>query len=352
MKLQHYALMACLTVGALGAGGTAAFELDQRRHLSIVGSSTAFPIISAVAERFAHGTSNLSPAVEATGTGGGFKLFCAGIGLQTPDLSMASRRMKPSERARCSENGVTDIVELKIGYDGIVLANAAQAPQFVLTQRDIYLALARQVPDPAQPAQLIDNPYHNWQQINPNLPDQEIMVYGPPPTSGTRDKLVELLFEPNCHGNPALQAVYARDADAFRQLCNGLREDGAYIEAGENDSRLVRKLVAEPKALGIFGYNFVERNRGRLHAASIDGVGAEFAAIESGDYPVSRPLFLYIKRAHQRAVVGLQPFLNALIADNASGDEGYLTEKGLIPLRPDERAQWYASAQLSPVADD
>ena len=322
--------MICLGVGANGI----AADLSQRRHILIVGSSTAYPIIAAAAERISRQSDMITPVVEATGTGGGIKLFCNGIGLDTPDFAMASRPMKGSERAACAGNHVEDIREIKIGYDGIVIANSRDAPRFMLSSDDLYRALAREVPSPSQPERLIANPYRSWREVNPDLPDLPIRILGPPPTSGTRDILAERLLQSVCLESAALRAMFDTDRAEFRQHCHALREDGAFVNAGENDARLVRKLIGDPDALGIFGYNFLDRNRDRLQAASIDGIDPEFELIESGTYPLSRPLFLYLKQQHARVVRGLESFVEDLVSVEVSGPEGYLVDQGLIPLPP------------------
>jgi phosphate transport system substrate-binding protein len=312
---------------------TAAFaELEPRKHVHIVGSSTAYPIIAAAAEHFGRHREHPTPVVESTGTGGGIKLFCAGLGLHTPDITMASRSMKASERSACEKHSVTDIREIKIGFDGIVIASNRHAPAFNLSRRDIYLALARWVPSPERPGALVTNPYRTWQQIDPRLPDQKIRVYGPPPTSGTRDILVERLLTGACLDEPTMRELFQNDPNDFNQQCHALREDGAFINAGENDARLVRKLINDPDALGIFGFNFLDRNRDQLQAASIDGTQPSFETIESGVYPLSRPLYLYVKPRHGRIVAGLSEFVESIIDEGSLGPEGRLTEQGLIPL--------------------
>ena len=332
-KLLLATCMICLGVGANGI----AADLSQRQHILIVGSSTAYPIIAAAAERISRQSDMITPVVEATGTGGGIKLFCNGIGLDTPDIAMASRPMKDSERAACAGNHVEDIREIKIGYDGIVIANSRDAPRFMLSSDDLYRALAREVPSPSQPERLIANPYRSWREVNPDLPDLPIRILGPPPTSGTRDILAERLLQSVCLESAALRAMFDTDRAEFKQHCHALREDGAFVNAGENDARLVRKLIGDPDALGIFGYNFLDRNRDRLQAASIDGIDPEFELIESGTYPLSRPLFLYLKQQHARVVRGLESFVEALVSVEVSGPEGYLVDQGLIPLPPAER---------------
>lgn len=334
--LPIWSLICLLTLCSTAANSV---ELAQRNHILIVGSSTAYPIITAAAERISRNANFSAPVVESTGTGGGIKLFCAGIGLSTPDIAMASRSMKQSERATCTKNHVNDVREIKIGYDGIVIANTKTAPKFELTKRDLYLALAREVPSPTKPDELIANPYQTWKQVNPKLPDQRIRVFGPPPTSGTRDILAERLLGVACASIPALKQLQNTDADAFHQHCQALREDGAFVNAGENDARLVRKLFNDPEALGIFGYNFLDRNRDRLQAATIDGVKPDFDLIETGVYPLSRPLFLYVKPQHQQVVRHLDDFVDALLSPAIIGPDGALVEQGLIPLTPADLQQ-------------
>jgi len=325
-------IMLTLTVGF-------AANLSPRKHVHIVGSSTAYPIIAAAAEHFGRHHGYTTPVVESTGTGGGIKLFCAGIGLLTPDIAMASRSMKPSERNTCKRHDVTDVREIKIGFDGIVIANSRQAPQLHLSRRDIYLALARWVPSPDRPGTLVANPYRTWQQINPDLPNQKIRVYGPPPTSGTRDILVERLMTSACLDEPEMRALLEQDPSSFNQQCHALREDGPFINAGENDARLVRKLVNDRDALGIFGFNFLDRNREILQAASIDSTSPSFESIESGLYPLSRPLYLYIKPRHARIVAGLNQFVDSIIEESSTGPEGRLIDQGLIALPHNQMTQ-------------
>ena len=315
-----------------------ALDLGLRQHIFIVGSSTAYPIVSAAAERVARDNAGVTPVVESTGTGGGLKLFCSGAGLETPDIAMASRRMKDSERETCARNQVNDVREIKIGYDGIVVANAKGSAEFRLGKIDIYRALARELPAQGEEPGFMPNPYRTWREVNPALPDMPILVFGPPPTSGTRDILVERLLEDGCMEDPRMRALHDADPGAFVRHCQSLREDGAFVDAGENDARMVRKLLAAPEALGILGYNFLDRNRDRLQAATIDGVKPEFELIESGVYPLSRPLFIYVKPQHSRLVPGLDDFIAQLLSPRMSGPDGWLIEQGLIPLTAADRA--------------
>jgi phosphate transport system substrate-binding protein len=322
--------------------------LPERRHILIVGSSTTYPIITAAAERIGRELAMQTPVVESTGTGGGIKFFCSGEGLETPDIVMASRRMKPSERDNCLRNKVFDVREIRLGYDGIVFASNKKAPLFALTQRQLYLALAREVPAPDDSGRLVSNPHGTWKSISDSLPDLPIRVLGPPPTSGTRDALVERVLQPACSRVPALMAIRARSPEEFVTRCHALREDGPYVDSGENDARLVRKLIDDDGALAVLGYNFLDRNRDRLKAATIDDVPATFQTIESGVYPLTRPLYLYVKPRHARLVEGLQGFIDSLLSERISGAEGFLEDKGLIPL---ERGSAQVTGQVSPPAE-
>jgi phosphate transport system substrate-binding protein len=318
---------------ALLSASTAAAQ-PARDYISIVGSSTVYPFATVVAEQFGRTSNFKTPTIESTGSGGGFKLFCAGVGVQYPDITNASRRIKESEVRNCAANGIEDIVEVKIGYDGIVVANDKEAPEFALQTSEIFLALAKQVPDPAMPSRLIANPYRRWSEIDESLPDVEIEVLGPPPTSGTRDAFLELVMEPGCSAFPAIAAL---DGDAFTAACHTIREDGVYVEAGENDNLIVQKLQANPYALGIFGYSFLDQNSDKVHGSKIAGVAPTFDSIADGSYPVSRPLYFYLKSAHVGFVPGLEEFLAEFTSDAAWGDFGYLSDKGLIPLPEEER---------------
>jgi phosphate transport system substrate-binding protein len=307
-------------------------------QIRIVGSSTVFPFAAAVAERFGKSTGFATPVVESTGTGGGFKLFCSGADDNAPDISNASRAIKSSEIEACAANGITEIVEIKIGYDGIVIANSRQAEPLELTLRDVYLALARDVPDAA--GGTMPNPYLTWRDVNPDLPDRRIEVMGPPPTSGTRDAFVELAMAGGCTTFDSIAALKKQDKSAFKTLCYTLREDGAFIEAGENDNLMVQKLRANPDALAIFGFSFLDQNTDTIQSSTIDGVAPEFDLIANGDYPVSRSLYIYVKKSRIGQVEGLAEYLAEFTSERAWGPEGYLADKGLIPMSEAERAEW------------
>ncbi len=343
-KLTSLALLA-----ALGLNSPA--NAAMRNHIDIVGSSTVYPFTTVVAETFSKKTGYRTPKVEATGSGGGMKLFCAGTGTNTPDIANASRRIKKSEFTICQANGVKDIIEVPIGFDGIAIANAKNGPAFDLSKRDIFMALAKKVPA-EQPGQLIDNPYTNWKQINPNLPDIRIEVLGPPPTSGTRDAFVELAMEGGCQTVPWIKqlkdnAKAAKKAgdkakaaslkSRYKTICHSIREDGAYIEVGENDNLIVEKLGKNPNVLGVFGFSFLDQNSDKVKGAKIDGMEVGFDNIADGTYPISRPLFFYVKKNHIGKIPGLQEFIIEFTSDDAWGEDGYLTDKGLIPLSPAER---------------
>jgi len=307
-----------------------------RDYVYMVGSSTVFPFTTVVAERFGRNTDYRTPKVESTGTGGGFKLFCDGIGVDHPDITSASRRIKRSELESCAAAGVSDIVEIRIGYDGIVFANALAAPEFELSLRHIYLALARRVPGPVA-GELIDNPYRRWSAIDPALPDQRIEILGPPPTSGTRDEIVEHAMQGGCDTFPWIQGLAAVDPDRYRAICHTVREDGVFIETGENDNLIVQKLEANPRAVGIFGFSFLDQNLSRVKGALIEGVAPTFDSIAGQRYAISRPLYLYVKKAHVDVIPGLRGFLAELSSERAWGDEGYLSQRGLITMPARER---------------
>jgi len=307
-----------------------------RDTISIVGSSTVYPFATVVAERFGR-TGNATPKIESTGSGGGMKLFCQGVGTQHPDITNASRRMKKSEFELCQSNGVKDITEVKIGYDGIVIANSVKGEHIDLALRDIFLALAKDVPNPDGSEELVANPYKTWKEVNPALPNVKIEVLGPPPTSGTRDAFNELAIEGGCKTFPWLKAIKDEDKSKYKAICRSVREDGAYVEAGENDNLIVQKLEKNPAAYGVFGYSFLDQNRGVVQAANVGGVEPTFDAIGSGDYPVSRSLFFYVKKAHVGVVPGIEGYVKEFTSEKAWGDQGYLGEKGLIPLGDDLR---------------
>jgi phosphate transport system substrate-binding protein len=309
-----------------------ATSAQARDQIRIVGSSTVFPFSTAVAEAF--GRSGFkTPVVESTGTGGGLQLFCAGDGIDTPDVANASRRIKPTELELCVKNGVKEIVEVKIGYDGIVLANSKKHARFALSKEQIFRALAKQVPIDGK---LAPNPYKLWSDIDPSLPKDKIQVLGPPPTSGTRDAFAELALEGGAEAFPMLKDLKAKDEKAFKEVAHAIREDGVYVEAGENDNLIVQKIEASPSAIGVFGYSFLEENGDKIQGSLIGGVAPTFENIASGKYGISRSLYFYVKKSHIGQVPGLKEYIAEFTSERAAGGEGYLADKGLIPLTDKE----------------
>ena len=320
-----------------GIGGTVVAQ-SGRDFVYVVGSSTVYPFSTVVAERFGRSTEFKTPKIESTGSGGGLKLFCDGVGVDYPDVANSSRAIKQSEVDTCAENGVAGIIEVKIGYDGIVMANAIDAPAVSLSRAEIFRALAKEVPG-EKDGELIENPYQTWADVNPDLPATRIEVLGPPPTSGTRDAFVELAMEGGCKTVPWIKALKDTDKNRYKAICHTIREDGAFVEAGENDNLIVQKLEANPDAFGIFGFSFLDQNAEKVKGAAVDGVKPTFDAIADGNYPVSRPLFFYVKKAHVDVIPGLRGFLREFTSERAWGDEGYLSERGLIPMPDDERRE-------------
>ncbi len=317
-----------LAVSATVAAAVTATAASARDQIRIVGSSTVFPFSTAVAEQFGRTTDFQTPVVESTGSGGGLKLFCAGVGTAHPDITNASRRMKKTEFALCSENGVTEVTEAVVGYDGIVVANAKAGPDFSITREHLVTALAENGPRPV-----------SWDEVDPSLPAIRIEVLGPPPSSGTRDAFEELVMEEGCEGTDMVD-------------CDGVsvRSDGAWVDAGENDNLIVSKLEANPNALGVFGFSFLDQNADAIKGANVDGVEPTFENIASGDYPVSRSLFFYIKNAHVGVIPGIAGYAGEFMSEEAAGEEGYLVDKGLIPLPADMFAKVSANVNgLTPM---
>lgn len=300
-----------------------------REEIRVVGSSTVFPFAAAAAEQFGRQGKFRTPIVESTGTGGGFKMFCGGIGEQYPDLSDASRTIKPSEEAQCVKNGVGHVTEIALGYDGIVMASSTKTDiAYPLSRKILFLALARKVPVGGK---LADNPYTRWRQLDTALPDIPIHVYGRPPSSGTRDAFSELVMDVGCDQVPEMKTLIP-DPETRKKQCAQMREDGAYIEAGDDNNLIVQKLSANPEALGLFGYSFLESNAALVRAHPIEGVMPTEEAIVARRYPIARKLYIYVKDAHIGKVPGLHEFVRELTSDTASGPDGYLTMKGLLPL--------------------
>ena len=319
-----------------------------RDQIRVVGSSTVYPFATVVAEQFGKGGKFKTPIVESTGTGGGLKLFCAGAGDDTPDIANASRRIKASELEQCTKAGVQPITEVKIGYDGIVLGHSKKTAGMNLTRRHLFLALAKDVPGAG--GKLVPNPHKTWKDVDAALPARKIEVLGPPPTSGTRDAFNELAIEAGCKTFPELAAREASDNAGFKKTCLSIREDGAYVEAGENDNLIVQKLVANPNAVGVFGYSFLSQNTDVIDSEQVEGMAPEFDNILSGKYPLSRPLYFYVKDGHATTVSGLREFVNEFASEKAVGEFGYLVDKGLIPAPKAERDRFRAAAAgLTPL---
>ncbi len=332
-----------LTLGVTLLATTAlAGEALARDQIRIVGSSTVYPFATVVAENFGRDTEFPTPVIESTGSGGGLKLFCQGVGDEHPDITNSSRRIKASEVELCATNGVAGVHEVIVGFDGIVLANAMGAAELDLTREQLWEALAKDI---VVDGEVVPNPHTNWSDIDPSLPDAQIEVLGPPPTSGTRDAFVELVMEEGCSG-----AVDGLDEETAETVCATMREDGAFVEAGENDNLIVQKLEANPAALGIFGFSFLDQNRDVVQGSLIEGVEPTFDSIADGDYPVSRSLYFYVKTAHVGLIPGLQEYVMEFVSDGATGEDGYLADRGLIPLPEDRHeAQKEAAATMEPT---
>ena len=321
MKIKIFALSLAATILTIGAA-------EARDQIRIVGSSTVFPFSTAVAEAFGKKSSFKTPVVESTGTGGGMKLFCAGIGSRHPDITNASRRIKSSEFKKCTVAGIR-ITEVKVGFDGIVIANAKSSPVMTVTKAQIFIALAKKVPVNGK---LVDNPYQKWNDIDASLPNKKIEVLGPPPTSGTRDAFVEIAMEGGCK-----KVKGAKELGLKKKKCHAIREDGAWIDAGENDNLIVQKLEANPDAFGVFGFSFLDQNTDKLQGALVDGNEPTFKNIADGKYGVSRSLYFYVKQNHVGVIPGIKEFVGEFTDEDSWGPDGYLVDKGLIPLPDDQR---------------
>ncbi|MEM6947725.1 MAG: substrate-binding domain-containing protein [Pseudomonadota bacterium] len=345
---RHRRITAILAfcIAACGDSGLSEFNgapvppppaLGQEERIRIVGSSTVAPFSTTVAEQFGASTRFATPIVETTGTGGGFKAFCTGIGPQTPSISNASRRVKPSELALCGQAGVTELVEVQIGFDGIVLATGKDGPDLDLTKEQIWRALAAEIPDGQGGWKANDT--DRWSDLSPALPDLAIRVSGPPPTSGTRDAFVEIAMELGAEAVPEMAALAQSDPDAFHRRATTVRMDGAWVDSGENDTAIIQILINNPTIVGVLGFSSADQNGDRVKAAQISGVTPTFEAIASGEYKISRSMYFYVKAQNVGLVPGLTAYIAAFTNDDAWGPEGYLAEKGLIPLPQAERAR-------------
>jgi phosphate transport system substrate-binding protein len=343
-------------VSAIALVGLAACGDDQKAGapagtsgILAVGSSTVFPFASRVAENFSRTSGGAAPRVESLGTGGGIQRFCEGVGRGTPDIANASRPMKKSEFELCQKNGVTDIVEIKIGYDGIVIATARNGESMNFRLQDLYLGLAKDVPGPG--GAFVANPATTWNQVNPALPAQRIQAYGPPPTSGTRDAFLELGMAPGAELIPALKTVKDADGDRFEALAHTLREDNAWIDSGENDNAIVQTLTRTPGSLGVFGFSFLEQNMDTVKPQTINGVAPSADTIADGTYPLARSLYIYVKKQHVDVTPGLKEFVTEFMSEASAGRGGYLQDRGLVPLPAEElAAQRAAIAEMRPMA--
>ncbi|WP_374763792.1 substrate-binding domain-containing protein [Yunchengibacter salinarum] len=349
------ALMAAMLTGLVFGAES---EAQSRNQMRITGSSSVFPFSTLVAEEFGRSTRFRAPIVESIGSGGGLQQFCQGLGANTPDIANASRRIKQSEVDLCASNGVRDIVEIRFGYDGIVLANTKAGDAFRLSLREIYLALAKSVParlagtksTPTGDAAFMENPFDNWTDINPDLPDQEIIILGPPPTSGTRDAFNERAMEAGCNMIPEIRALEHDQPGRHKQLCRAYREDGRYVESGENDNLIVQKIQADPDAIGIFAFSFLDQNSDILQPIGVRNKAGEpiyptFANIGEGRYPIFRSLFFYVKAAHAQVIPGVKPFLLEFTRERTWGPFGYLVDRGLIPLSEKDRKLYRLTAR-------
>lgn len=328
-----------LAMAGLSVAGLAHAD-GGRDYVALVGSSTVFPFASAVAEHFGKANPKFkTPKVESTGTGGGIKLFCGGVGVQFPDIANASRRIKASELDACTANGVKDVVEVKVGYDGITIATKKGAPAFKLSRKDLYLALAKQVPDPKEPATVIANPYKTWSQVNKSLPNLPIQMFGPAPNHGTRDAFAELVMTNGCESFDSLKAMKEEDEKRFQKVCTQIREDGVWTDVSEDYALVLGKLQSNPNAVAVFTFSYLDQNGDKISAATIEGKTPTFESIADGSYPVSRPLFIYVKKAHVGVIPGIKEFVAEFLSDKAMGADGYLSDRGLITMRAAELAK-------------
>ena len=320
-------------------------SMQARDQLYVVGSSTVYPFATVVAENFGQKSGMKVPKIESTGSGGGMKLFCKGLGTQHPDITNASRRVKKKEFKKCQKNGI-DFVEVKVGYDGIVIANSKKSPVMALTKKQIFLALGKDVPEGnKEGGKLIPNPNKKWSDVDPSLPNIAIEVLGPPPTSGTRDAFQELAIEGGCKAFPELKAIKKQDKKKYKSICRAVREDGPFIEAGENDNLIVQKLVENPNAFGVFGFSFLLENADKIQGSTVNGAAPTMAAIADKSYGISRPLYFYVKSAHLDVIPGMREYVAEFTAPDTWGPGGYLEERGMIPMPDEERAKFGADAK-------
>lgn len=327
---RNFLVASAASLALMAAAGAA--NAQSRDQIRIVGSSTVFPYTQAVAEEFAN-MGNSAPVLESTGTGGGMQIFCGGVGVDHPDITGASRAMTENEYGTCIANGVDNITEVLIGYDGLSISHSVNGPELDLSEAQIFQALAAEV---EVDGEIVANPHRNWSDIDPSLPETAITVFGPPPTSGTRDAFVELVMHDGCE---AFAAIEALEGDRKDEVCSRMRTDGPFVEAGENDNLIVQRLQADENALGIFGYSFLYENQDTLKAVAINGIEPNEDTIGDGSYPVARPLFFYVKNAHRGVIPGLQEFVEEYVSEASFGPDGYLAERGLISLSDADREE-------------
>ncbi|MEO0588940.1 MAG: substrate-binding domain-containing protein [Pseudomonadota bacterium] len=324
-RLTFSAFFLASAVSLVGCAGDV-----SRDSIRAVGSSTVYPFAKLIAESYALSNPDYkSPLIESTGTGGGIQLFCSGVGADTPDMVNASRRMKVSEFDKCQANGVADIIELQVGLDGIAFASAKGGIMLNLSPRTVYEALAARPYGGEQTAE-------TWRDVDPALPDEPILVYGPPSTSGTRDALKELVLEVGCDTNPAMKALKEEDEDEHQAVCTEVRSDGAYVDQGEQDNLIVQKIESNPRSVGVFGFSYLDENIDKVQGLPMDGVDPTYANIASFDYPGARPLYVYVKKAHMRAIPGLDLYLQEWVKNWSA--EGPLAKIGLVASPADEMA--------------
>jgi phosphate transport system substrate-binding protein len=348
-----------VTVATLATLSLTSINASARDSISIVGSSTVYPFATVVAEKFGKTTQFKTPTIESTGSGGGAKLFCSGNGVSHPDITNSSRRIKSSEIKSCTENGI-EVIEVLIGFDGIVVANAKTNAPLELTRKDLFLALAKDVPNPDGSATVIPNPYKTWKEVNPTLPASKIEVFGPPPTSGTRDAFAELAMEGGCKQFDWVKGLKKQSDEAkkagdkalskslksqYKGICHTVREDGAYVESGENDNLIVQKLTKNPEALGVFGFSFLEENSSKVQGSLIEGSAPTFETIADKSYAISRPLYFYVKKNHVGVIPGIEEYMAEFTKESTWGPEGYLAERGMIPLSNELRAKFAKNAK-------
>lgn len=336
-----------LFMAAVATLGVSSPAFAARDYVWGAGSSTVFPFATRVAENYSKKTGRKAPKIESLGTGGGIKLFCSGSGEAFPDIAAASRPMKRSEYDACQSKGVKDIVEITIGFDGIVIATAKNGGNYNFKTQHLYLGLAANV---LRYGSYVKNPYKNWDDIAAGLPSNRILVYGPPPSSGTRDAFVELAIEAGARKYPANEALRASNEKTFKQKVDVLREDGAWVDAGENDNAIVGTLTKTPNSIGVFGYSFLGENADKIKGASINGVKPTEATISNGTYPLSRSMYIYVKKSMIGITPGLQEYVEEFVSDSATGKGGYLQGRGLIPLPANRhQSQKDAASKMTPM---